>query len=100
MKPTEAPKWLWVIMIKGLNSNRENNLLNLLFFSNIFSLCYINLYFHLDFKICCIHIYSKRVARYFFIFIFFYYFCLFVCYFKKKYIATHAFNFICKINDI
>ena len=95
MKPTEAPKRLWVLTIKGLN-NREKNLINLFFF-NIFSLFYINLYFHLDFKICCIHMYTciLKNGNSVFLFVFCFVFLLF-----KKNIATHAFNFICKISFI
>ena len=37
------------------------------------------LYFHLEFKICCIHIFSKRTLMYFFL-----------------NTATIAFNFICE----
>jgi hypothetical protein len=74
---------------KGSEQQQENKSTGIksIIFSNIFSLFYINLYFHLDFKIYCIHIYSKTVTRYFFFHL-------------KKYIATYVFNFICKINDI
>jgi hypothetical protein len=72
-KMTESGlKRLWVLMIKCLNNNSKKYNKSIIF-SNIFSLFYINLYFHLDFKICCIHIYSKTVTRYFFLFIYFFF---------------------------
>jgi hypothetical protein len=42
---------------KGSEQQQENKF-NKSFFFNIFSLFYINLYFHLDFKIGCIHMYT------------------------------------------
>ena len=44
------------------------------------------LYFHLEFKICCINIFSKQKLVYFF--------CFFVCN-----TATFAFNLFVKINE-
>ena len=46
------------------------------------------LYFHLEFKICCIHIFSKRKLVYFFFFFF------------LGNTATFVFNFLVEINDI
>jgi hypothetical protein len=40
------------------SEQQQGNKFNKSFFFNIFSLFYINLYFHLDFKIGCIHMYT------------------------------------------
>jgi hypothetical protein len=53
---------------KGSEQQQGKQSIKSIIFSNIFSLFYINLYFHLDFKINCIHINLKTVTRNFFYF--------------------------------